>query len=172
MKPERKIDDNLLLQKHAEGMTGQALAALFGCSGTAISKRLKRLIPQPLPPELEALTDKQAAFVQRVAAGESATNATWTTHDCTSRASAKELGQKLMNIPAIQDALEVVMDNHGLTRNYRVKKLKQHCESADPSVGLKALNLAFTLADEMPAVKSKNLNLNTEISPVDLSKYR
>jgi hypothetical protein len=45
-------------------------------------------------------------------------------------------------------------------------------EHNDPTVSLRALDMGFKLADDYPATKSMNLNVNADIlHPVDLSKY-
>lgn len=167
----RKIDDRILLQKHAVGATGKELAAYFGCSPAAISKRLKRLTPGP-PTAIDALTPKQAAVVRCMAkTGKSATAAVEEYYDTGSRASAREIASRLTAIPQVQLALAEEMDRAGLTRSYRVSKLADACEHPDPGIALKSLDMAFRLADDFPAIKSKAMVVHTECSPVDLSAY-
>lgn len=170
MSTSRKIDDKLLLQKHAEGLTGLQLSELFDCSPAAISKRLKRLVPRQ-PAAIDALTPKQAAVVKRLAAGYSGTDAVSQCYDTTSRASSREIARRLLASPEVQLALEEEMARAGLDRRYRVTKLAEHCDHPDPSVALKALDMSFRLADDFPAIKSKSLVVHADVSPVDLSKY-
>lgn len=166
----RKIDDKLLLQKHAEGLSGLQLSELFGCSPAAISKRLKRLAPRQ-PSAIDNLTPKQAAVVKRMAAGYSGTEAVSQCYDTTSRASSREIARRLLASPEVQLALEEEMARAGLDRRYRVAKLAEHCDHPDPSVALKALDMSFRLSDEYPAIKSKSMVVLAEACPVDLSQY-
>ena len=166
----RKINDKLLLERHAAGASGLELATMFNCSPAAISKRLSRLVPSE-PSAIDKLTPKQAAVVKRIAAGESPTNAVSVCYDVTTRASASEISRRLMAAPDVQLALDEEMNRAGLTRKYRVTKLAKHCEADDPAVSLKALDMSFRLADEFPAIKSKTLSVNVDVSPVDLSKF-
>ena len=167
---KRKIDDKRLLELHAEGKTCTELAKEFNCSIPAVSKRLAKLAMRPT--KIDSLTDKQAAFVKAVASGKSATAAAESCFDTTSRASAKEVGAKLMKLPQIQEALTECLDRHGLTRSYRVARLKEHVDCDDPAVSIKGLDMAFKLADEYPAAKTKNINVTAELDLIDLSSYR
>lgn len=166
----RKINDQELIDLFNAGASGRELAAHFGCSPAAISKRIKRIQPG-VPRAIDQLTEKQAAAVVRIAKGESPTNAVDQVYDTTSRASSKEIARKLMGLPQVQLALEEEMNRAGLTRTYRCAKLAEHVDAADPGVSLKALDMSFRLADEYPAAKTKNVNLNVDTMPVDLSAY-
>jgi len=167
----RKIDDRTLLQKHAAGATGKELAAYFGCSQAAISKRLKRLAPGP-PSAIDALTPKQAAVVRCMATtGKSATAAVEEYYNTGSRASAREIASRLTATPQVQLALAEEMDRAGLTRSYRVSKLADACEHPDPGIALKSLDIAFRLADEFPAIRSNSMVIHARCMPVDLSNY-
>ncbi|ABK98982.1 hypothetical protein Ppro_1365 [Pelobacter propionicus DSM 2379] len=167
----RKINDQELIDRFNAGATGRELAAHFGCSPAAISKRLKRLQPG-VPRAIDQLTEKQAAAVVRIVKGESPTNAVDQVYDTTSRASSKEIARKLMGLPQVQLAIEEEMNRAGLTRTYRCAKLAEHVDAADPGVSLRALDMSFRLADEYPAAKVKNVNLNIDTMPVDLSAYQ
>ena len=166
----RKINDRELLERFNAGASGIELAAHFGCSPAAISKRLKRLAPGP-PKAIDQLTTKQAAVVKRIVAGESAVNAVECCYDTTSRHSAHEVARKVMAVPGVQLAIEEEMNLAGLTRRYRVNKLAEHVEAADPGIALKALDMSFKLADDFPAIKSKSQVIHWVASPVDLSRY-
>ena len=175
MNRQKKISDIELLTKKGEGLTGVQLAAYFNCSTAAISKRLKRLNPATpaviVPKAIDALTPKQAQVVKRIARGESGTNAVSQSFDTTTRNSAREIARKLLNMPQVQLALSEELERAGLSRSYRVTKLREAVDHPDPSTSLKALSLAFNLADEMPAVKNKSLVVTATACPVDLSAY-
>jgi hypothetical protein len=142
----RKIDDALLAEKHATGMTQTALAEFFG----SISRRLKRMTPTPADIALEALTPKRAAFVKAVAVdGLSPTKAALASHDCSSADSGKSLGRKLMEDEEIRMTIEQLTNSIGLTRPYRMKKLFQHCEHPEAGLSLKALELAMKACGDM-----------------------
>jgi hypothetical protein len=42
-------------------------------------------------------------------------------------------------------AIDELMDHHGLTKSYRVLKLKQHVDNRDPNISLKALDQSWRL---------------------------
>lgn len=165
----RKINDKLLLEKHHAGASGLELADLFQCSPAAISKRLKRLTGPPSA--LDSLTPKERAFCKQVASGLAPTAAIMNSHDVTSRDSGKTLAKRLMDSPEIQAGIAELMDRHGLTRDYRVGKLKEHCDNPDPGTSLKALDMSFKLADDFPAARSVSVSV-LAVCPVDLSRYQ
>lgn len=149
MKSARKIDDILLAEKHAAGMTQTALAELFGCSQVAISRRLKRMAPSML----DDLTPKRAAFVKNVASGMSPTKAALASHDCNTVDSGKSLGRKLMNDPEIRMTIEELTNSIGLTRPYRMRKLKQHVDHPEAGLSLKALELSMKVCGDMQPIE-------------------
>lgn len=65
--------------------------------------------------------------------------------DVTSRQSAKALQNALMQKDDIQIAIKDLMQVYGLTRGYRIHKLRDHVDSPDPVVSLKALDLSWKL---------------------------
>lgn len=145
----RKINDNVLLQMIQEKKEQKEIAKFFGVSPAAICKRLKRLTS--MPQSLEVLTEKERTFAIEKAKGATATQAALKSYECSSLQSAKAIGSQLMAKPEIREAIDTLMENEGLTRAYRVKKLKQHVDNADPGVSLKALDMSFKLADEYPS---------------------
>ncbi len=159
MKKPRKIDDTRLLELAAQNLSQVEIAAEFGCSQYAISKRLKRLKPPP-PSKLDDLTPQQAAFSQRVASGMSPTAAAFETYDCTTRDSAKQIGKKLMAIDDIRGSIEELCNDCGLTRGYKIRKLKSHVDNPDPHLSLKALTEAFKISGDYSPVE---LNVVTEV---------
>ena len=145
---KRKIDDNELLKMLSEGKKQKEIAEFFKVSPVAVCKRLKRLLP--VPKSLEDLSEKERKFVLEKAKGKTATDAALASYEVSSRESAKVIGSQLMDKEEIKQALEDVMNYHGLTRNYRVRRLKDHTESVDPYISLKALDMSFKLSDEYP----------------------
>jgi hypothetical protein len=156
----RKIDDNLLLQMIKQGKLQKEIAEHFKVSPVAVCKRLKRLLPPPK--SLENLTEKEKRFALAVAGGKTATQAALNSFEVSSMNSAKVIGSQLMAKPEVKIAVDELMEYHGLTRSYRVNKIKQHVDHADPSVSLKALDMSFKLdgsyAPEKHAVATTSLN--------------
>ena len=142
----RKTDDNIILQMLQKGISQTDIAKHFGVSPAAICKRVKK-INSVLRVEkgLEGLTDKQKNFALAIAEGKSQTAAAMESHDCSSLNSAKNLGSQLMARPDIQIAVAELMQEEGLTRRYRVQKLKTHIDHPDPNVSLKGLDQSWKL---------------------------
>ena len=153
-------------------MLQKDIAKHFNVSSVAICKRLKKLLP-----DSEAilnkhnLTEKERGFVIEKAKGKSNVQAVMNSYDVTSKESAKAMGTKLMDKPEIQQSIAELMDNCGLTRNYRIRKLKQHVDRIDPQVSLRALDMSFKLDNSYPPTRNINLNANVDIDPVDLERY-
>ena len=63
--------------------------------------------------------------------------------------------------PDIQVAVADLMQQQGLTRTYRVQKLKKHVDNRDPNVSLKALDQSWKLEGAYTE-KHVNLNINYE----------
>lgn len=144
---QRKIDDNLLLQlfkeeKDKKGMQ-KKLAKYFNVSPVAIHKRLKKILPRPQ--SLEKLTNKEQKFVVAVVEGKSRTQAAMDSFDVSTRASAKAMQNVLMQKDDIKIAIAELMDIFGLTRGYRINKLKNHIDHVDPGISLKGLDMSFKL---------------------------
>lgn len=139
----RKIDDNLLLQMIGQGHSQAEIARFFQVSAVAVHKRLKRLIARPA--SLERLTPKEQKFAIAVAEGNSRISACMEAFDVSSRQSAKAMQNALMQKDDIQIAIKDLMQVFGLTRGYRIHKLKNHVDSHDPVVSLKALDLSWRL---------------------------
>jgi hypothetical protein len=55
------------------------------------------------------------------------------------------MGHQLMQKSDIQIAVAELMQEEGLTRRYRVQKLKTHIDHSDPSVSLKGLDQSWKL---------------------------
>jgi DNA-binding CsgD family transcriptional regulator len=169
----RKIDDKELLRLADGGTPQKEIARIMGVSGPAISKRLRKLRAVAARPEvLDALTPQQERYVMEVVSGKNQTQAALAAYECGSLDSAKTLGSRLAKNEVIQEAITAVMEAEGLTRGVLVKRLKDHVEGKDASVSLKAVKTGLELHDCFPAAKSLRMNVNIEVSPVDLSKYR
>jgi predicted transcriptional regulator len=155
----RITDDDIILEMLKAGKTQKEIAKHFSVSPAAICKRVKKLLP---PPEsLQELTEKEQAFAVAISKGMTQTDAAMTAFDVTSRASAKSLGCTLMTKPDIQVAVSELMQQQGLTRTYRVQKLKQHVDNRDPNVSLKALDQSWKLEGAYTETRV-NLNINYE----------
>jgi hypothetical protein len=157
---QRKIDDNILLDQVKAGVKQKEIAKFFKVSPVAVCKRLKRLIP---PPNLDHLTDKRRAFVVKVSQGNSATSAAMQTFACKDRKSGKVLGSQLMKEPEINEGIKAVMDYWGLTRSYRVQRLKGHVDHRDPNISLKALDQSWRLDGYV----EKHLNVGIDIQAIN-----
>lgn len=146
----RKTNDRLILQYLNEGKTQTEIAKLFGVSAMAISKRVKKLLyQQEIDKAIEnatrGLTPKQKEFCIAVAQGASRTQAAMLAYDCSSKNSAAELQRRLMKSDDIRYAINELMEIFGLTKGYRISKLKSHVDHPDPLVSLKALDLSWKL---------------------------
>lgn len=139
----RKTDDNLILQMLREGKTQAEIARTFKVSPVAIHKRLKRLIPKP--ESLDKLTPKERKFALAVAEGKSRISACMEAFDVATRESAKALQNTLMQKDDIKIAIQELMQIYGLTRGYRLNKLKSLVDHADPGISLKALDQSWKL---------------------------
>jgi hypothetical protein len=169
----RKIDDELLLKMVTEeNKSGKECAAFFNCTPAAISKRLRRLTPVPLPASLEALTEQRRKFCVGVASGKSHTAAAFDSFECSSRASAKQIGKKLMKsqqvVKAIEDVKETmpdIMAAEGLTPRYRVRKLKKLVDHKLPDISLRALDQSHKLSG---SYQSENRHETTNYIQINL----
>ena len=144
----RKTDDSIIIEMLAQGKLQKEIAEHFNVSPAAICKRVKRLQPIEEPESFKNLSQKEKKFALEVADGKSQTNAALASHDCTSRESAKAMGYQLMQKPDIQMAVSELMQEEGLTKRYRVQRLKNHVDHSDPGISLKALDQSWRLDGE------------------------
>ena len=165
---KRITNDEVILALRKEGKTSQQIADHFGVSKVAINKRLRKLNPQP---DLSHLTRKEESFVVAVASGKNHVDAAQESYDAADRRSAATIGMSLLKKPEIQASIESLMEYNGLSKGYRIRKLKDHVDNADPNVSLKALDMSFKLDSSYPPTKNVNLNAQVQFHPVDLSKY-
>jgi transposase len=164
---QRKVNDEVVLQLLREGKNQKQIAEHFNVSAVAIHKRLKKILPKPQ--SLEKLTDKEKKFVVAVAEGKSRTQAAMDSFDVSTRASAKAMQNVLMQKDDVKIAVAELMEIYGLTRGFRINKLKSHIESVDPGISLKGLDMSFKL-DGLYAPE-KHANVNVDIPFIDLSAY-
>ncbi|OPY65606.1 MAG: Terminase small subunit [Syntrophorhabdaceae bacterium PtaU1.Bin034] len=164
----KKIDDTVLLRLYQdEGKSQKEIAGYFGCTPPPVCRRLKKLLPKRTPEAFEKLTDKEKQFCVAMTEGKNQTDAALEAYDTESRKSAKVIGSNLMTKPEIQLAISELMEINGLTRNYRIKKLKKHVDNKDANVSLRALDMSFKLDNSYPPQKYVNFNLDAELDPVD-----
>ncbi|MBI5749542.1 MAG: terminase small subunit [Nitrospinae bacterium] len=159
---QKKINDSELLKLFKQGMPQKDIAKHFGVSPVAVCKRLKRLIPPPK--SLEKLTDKERRFAVEVVKGRTATQAALNSFDVSSMNSAKVIGSQLMQKPDVKMAIDDLMEYHGLTRSYRIQRLKEHVDHQDPVVSLKALDMGFKLTGEYAPEKHQTVSAQFVIS--------
>jgi hypothetical protein len=140
----RKTDDHVILKLLNEGNSQKDIAQHFNVSGAAICKRVKKILSKK-PKSLERLTEKEQKFVLAISEGKTQTQAALNSHECSSLDSAKSMGWQLMQKGDIQTAVAELMQEEGLTRRYRVQKLKSHIDHPDPNVSLKGLDQSWKL---------------------------
>jgi transposase len=171
---QRKVDDNIVLQLLKEGKNQKQIAEHFKVSPVAICKRLKRILPKPQ--SLEKLTDKEQKFVVAVAEGKSRTQAVMDSFDVSTRASAKAMQSVLMQKDDVKIAIAEMMEIYGLTRGYRINKLKSHVDHVDPSISLKAIDQSWKLdgsyAAEKHTVEVDYKTVTMEIKQIDIEITR
>ena len=142
----RKTDDATILKMIEQGKKQKEIAKHFGVSPAAICKRLKRLRTSQAEPEsFEKLTDKEKKFVLAKAEGKTHSQAALNSFECGSMESAKSIGSQLMKRNDIAIAICDIMQEQGLTKTYRVQKLKTHVDHPDPNVSLKGLDQSWKL---------------------------
>lgn len=163
----RKINDEELMQLLKEDrMTQKELAKHFGCSEPAITKRKKRfeklglLDDRGIPETFAKLDIGKQKFVIAKAEGKSHAEAAREAFACGTPASARTKGCELMKDSDIQRAFTEILHEEGLTRRYRIQRLKEHVDHRDPNVSLKALDQSFKLDGYVE--KHVTLNVNYE----------
>jgi len=141
----RKTDDSIIVEMLKQGKPQKEIAEYFNVSPAAICKRVKRLQPIEEPESFKNLSQKEKKFALEIVEGKTQTQAAMNSFDVTTRDSAKNIGSQLMAKPDIQMAVSELMQEEGLTRRHRVKRLKDHVDHADPNVSLKALDQSWKL---------------------------
>lgn len=156
---KRKIDDTILLQMIEDGKQQKEIAEFFNCSGAAVSKRIRRLLP-PESKALKKLSPKEQKFAIAISEGKTQTDSAMSSFDVTTRDSAKTIGCRLMKQSDIQTAVAEIMQQEGLTRKYRVQKLKTHVDNRDPNVSLKALDQTWKLDNSYSETHVHAINID------------
>jgi len=154
----RKTDDVQILQMLHEDKSQKEIAEHFGVSPAAICKRVK-LLTQKKPESFENLTEKEQRFAIALAEGKTQTQAALNSHDCSSLDSAKSMGHQLAKKNDIQVAVADLMQETGLTRRYRIQKLKAYVDHPDPNVSLKGLDQSWRLD---AAYVEKNIHIHMD----------
>lgn len=167
----KRIDDGELLQMLEAGATQKEAADRFGVSEAAVSQKLRRLRKQITHAAvLEPLSDQQRHFVAEVCSGARQTEAALASYNCLPD-SAKAIGNKLMKDEKIRRAIDVIMEEQGLSREHLIRRLRQHVDDVDAQVSLRAVDMGLRLHDAFPVQKRANVNLNIDTCPIDLSGY-
>ena len=154
----RKINDKELLAMAKKKIPQKDIAAHFNCSDPAITKRLKYL-GKKTPDSLQKLTEKEKNFCLQYAQGKSATAAVMTTHDVTSRNSAKSYGSTLLKKPSIKSALSDIVNFYS-PKHARAEKLAQHIHEGSEPASLKGLELSFKLDKSLEKNQEQSNNWN------------
>ena len=158
----RKTDDHIIFKLLNEGKSQKEIAEHFGVSGAAICKRVKKILGKK-PESFENLTEKKQKFVLAIAEGKTQTQAALDSHECGSLDSAKNVGSQLMKKPDIQIAVAELMQEEGLTRRYRVQKLRSHIQHPDPNISLKGLDQSWKLEG---AYTEKHVHVHTSYQDI------
>jgi phage terminase small subunit len=156
----RKIIDTELIELLDQGMTQKEAAQHFNCSEPAISKRLSKLrsrVPQAFE---KLLTKKQKNFALALAEGQSKTKAAALAYDTTTIDSARTIGKRLSVDSDIQTAVSEILQRNGLTKQYRVNRLRELVDSLDSNIALRAIDMTFKL-DGSYSPENHNVNVRT-----------
>ena len=156
---KRKTDDKIILAMLKDGKQQKEIAEYFGVSPAAICKRVKRLHP-PESKALKKLSTKEQKFAIAIAEGKTQTDAAMSSFDVTTRDSGKTIGCRLMKQSDIQTAVSEIMQQEGLTRKYRVQKLKTHVDNRDPNVSLQALDQTWKLDNSYSETHVHAINID------------
>ena len=78
------------------------------------------------------------------------------------------MGHELVEKNDIKRAIEEVLQECGLTKRYRIKKLKTHVDNVDPGISLKALDQTHKLARDYPP--ENTLLIQNVVTYADLQK--
>ena len=143
----KKVNDEKLLEMLRQEIPQKEIAKYFGCAESFITKRKKQLMATRIeePETFANLTDQQKKFVIAKAEGKTNIVSAQTAYEVTSPESAKSMGSSLMKNPSIQASIAELMDSHGLTKDNRIKQLKNLVYSKDGNVSLKALDQTWKL---------------------------
>lgn len=161
----KKVNDDEILRLHREGKSQVEIARICGVSNVAIHKRLRRLIP---PPDLSRLTRQQRVFVERVTGGEGLIESVKKAYKPGSSAAAHTTATELIKNPEVIRSIQDLMEYVGLTRHYRIEKLKAHVDNPDAGISLKALDMSFRLDNSYPP---QRINVDEHRVQVQVAHY-
>lgn len=158
----RRIDDTRMVELLNSGMLQKDIAKEMGFTPAGICKRIRKLFPErfQVPESFQNLTEKEQVFAVAKAKGATNIDAAMGAFDCSTRDSAKSFGCELMKRPEIQQSITDLMNTVGLTRLYRVKKLRQHVDHLDPNVSLKALDQSWKLGGDYQEKPEVNIQID------------
>ena len=155
----RKIIDTELIELLDQGMTQKEAAQHFNCSEPAISRRLKKIRPR-VPQAFEKLTKKQKNFALALTSGRTKTEAAALAYNTSTVDSARTIGKRLGGDSDIQTAVSEILQRNGLTKQYRVNRLRELVDSLDSNVALRAIDMTFKL-DGSYSPENHNVNVRT-----------
>jgi hypothetical protein len=161
---QRKVDDNIILEMLQQGKKQKEIAQHFNVSPVAICKRIKRLSPPPETPNFNKLTPKEKKFVVEKVKGKSNIQAVISSHDVTTKESAKSMASQLMAKPEIQMSITELMDHCGIDKPYRIRRLKQIIDSSDLNIVHKGLDLSFKLDGSYAPEKHLGIIIYEDVS--------
>ena len=155
----RKIISTELLELLDQGMSQKEAAQHFNCSEPAISRRLKKIRPR-VPQAFDKLTKKQKNFALALADGQSKSRAAALAYDTSTVDSARTIGKRLSADSDIQTAVSEILQRNGLTKQYRVNRLRELVDSLDSNIALRAIDMTFKL-DGSYSPENHNVNVRT-----------
>lgn len=182
---KRIINDDELMALYEQHLPQKEIALRLGVSPVSICKKLQKLLPQPETildgiQEKYDLTDKELSFcLEKSKGGVSHMNAVLKSrYEATSPQSAKALGGgELMARPEIKQTIEELLNYHGLTKSYRIGKLKEHVNNRDGNLSLKALSESWKLDGSYAQDKASQRvqvvasNFIVVLKPEDVEKF-
>lgn len=160
----RKIDDKILLEMLKEGKQQKEIAQYFNVSPVAICKRIKRLCPPPETPNFNKLTPKEKKFVVEKVKGKSNIQAVISSHDVTTKESAKSMASQLLAKAEIQMSITELMEHCGIDKPYRIRRLKQIIDSSDLNIVHKGLDMSFKLDGSYAPDKHLGIIIYADVS--------
>jgi hypothetical protein len=164
-----------LIEKNREMWTDRALAKRYGVSVVAIWKArtgTKSRKPEPKPKAKEYLKPDEITYVKNKKKYPDATHKQIGELSFPDVKRPMEKAMRISGHPMVVAALKDEMEIVGLTTQYRAEKLKEHCDSPEDSTSLKALDMSIKVAGEYAPKEAVNVNLNADITPVDLERFR
>ncbi|MFH1912376.1 MAG: terminase small subunit [Pseudomonadota bacterium] len=140
-----KINQDELQAMLKAGRSQADCSRHFKVSEAAVCKAVKRLKAAVIPASMEALTDKQRAFVLNLAEGKNATESAMSAYDCSSRDVARVMGCRMSKEIEIETALSDLMAQEAIPRRRRIQRLRDLIESKDLSAVSRGLDMSWKL---------------------------